>query len=352
VAKVRSPGLRIAVDAANFAHDRRGMGRIGRAVLREAASDPGVELTLLADKRRDLCSLQAEFPRALVDVPASARRRGRYDAMWYPFNGMRFDAAAPSLVTVHDVFAFTQPHPERVARWREQRPIRRVAESAARIVTGSRWSRSEIVRVLRVPAERVDVVNPSPDPFWFPALGDILPAALAGLRFVLVVGVRERRKNARVALEACARGLRGPDEVLVVAGELEPRDRIFARALALRCGEVSASDALLRALYRNASIVLVPSLAEGFGLVPIEAMACGSAVIASNATALPESTGGCALLLEPRDVVLWARAIRELLDDPGRLSALRAGAAARYAFSDRRESARKTLAILRTLAQG
>jgi glycosyltransferase involved in cell wall biosynthesis len=201
--------------------------------------------------------------------------------------------AAPSLVTVHDVFAFTQPHPERVARWREQRPIRRVAESAARIVTGSRWSRDpRSCASCGVPAERIDVVNPSPDPFWFPALGDVLPAALAGRRFALLVGVRERRKNARVALEACARALRGPDEVLVVAANSSRATAPSRERSQLRCGEVAASDALLRALYRNASAVLVPSLAEGFGLVPIEAMACGAPSIASNATALPEATGG------------------------------------------------------------
>jgi glycosyltransferase involved in cell wall biosynthesis len=343
--------MRVAVDAANFAHDRRGMGRVGRAVLREAVKHPEVALTLLAEKRRDLRSLEEQFPSARVASPTTARRKGRYDVVWYPFNGMRFDAAAPSLVTVHDVFAFSQPHLERVARWREQTPIRRTAESATRIVTGSNWSRAEIVRVLGVPADRIDIVNPSPDPFWFPALGDILPPGLAGQKFALVVGVRERRKNARVALEACARALRGPGELLVIAGELEPRDRAFAKALGVRCGEVAASDLLLRALYRNAAVVLVPSFAEGFGLVPIEAMACGAAVIASNTTALPEATDGHAILLDPRDVVGWARAIRELLDDESSAAALRARAAARFAFSDRNQSARKTVAILRELAQ-
>jgi alpha-1,3-rhamnosyl/mannosyltransferase len=350
MASAATSRIRVAVDAANFAHDRRGMGRVGRAVLREAAKDPDIAVTLLAEKRRDLRSLEEQFPGASVAAPSTARRKGRYDVVWYPFNGMRFDAAAPSLVTVHDVFAFSQPHLERVARWREQTPIRRTAESATRIVTGSHWSRAEIVRVLGVPADRIDIVNPSPDPFWFPALGDILPAGLAGRRFALVVGVRERRKNARVALEACARALNG-DELLVIAGELEPRDRAFAKALNVRCGEVAASDLLLRALYRHAGVVLVPSFAEGFGLVPIEAMACGAAVIASNTTALPEATDGHAILLDPRDVVGWARTIRELFDDESLAASLRARAAARFAFADRSQAARKTVAILRALAR-
>jgi len=345
-------GLRLAVDAANFAHDWRGMGRIGRSVLHEAAKDEGIELTLLADKRPDVRSLREQFPSAAVEPPSTAARRRHYDAVWYPFNGMRFEAAAPSLVTLHDVFAFTQPHPERVARWREQAPIRNAARAAARLVTVSAWSRAEIVRVLGIAAERIEIVSPSPDPFWFPALGDVLPAQLAGRRFALLVGVRERRKNARLALEACARALRGSNEVLVVVGELDDRDRAFARALQLRCGEIAASDELLRALYRNASAVLVPSFAEGFGLVAVEAMACGAPVVAADAAALPEATDGVALLLDPHDVIAWTQAIRELFDDGAAASALRARAAARFAFGDRRAPGRRTLAIVREMARG
>jgi len=119
----------------------------------------------------------------------------------------------------------------------------------------------------------------------------------------------------------------------------------------VRCAEVAASDELLRALYRNASAVLVPSLAEGFGLVAVEAMACGAPVVAADAAALPEATEGLALLLDPCDVGAWAQAIRELFDDEGLASGLRARAAARFAFSDRSGSARRTLAILRELAR-
>jgi len=340
----------LAVDGANLAHDRRGMGRLARGVLRAVAERGDVAVVLLADRRAHRRALAEEFPYP-VAATATAARAGRYDVVWYPFNGMRYRAAAPALVSVHDAFAFTAAHREPIARWREQRPIRRAARTATRLLTISTWARDELVRTLGVSVERIAVIHPSPDPFWFPADGDALPPGIAGSRYALFVGPGEARKNVRLAIEACARALRAPDELLVIAGTLAPRDRTFARTLGLRAGEIDASDATLRALYRNAEVVLVPSLAEGFGLVAIEAMACGAAVIAADATALPEATGGAALLLDPHDPRLWAGSVRALFDEPQRLAALRERAATRFAFADRTAYGRATLALLRDLAR-
>jgi glycosyltransferase involved in cell wall biosynthesis len=340
---------RLAVDAANLSRDRRGMGRLARAVLRAAQTDPSLEIVLLASGS-EARELRAEFPGARIAAPRTARRPGRYDVAWFPFNGMRFAVAAPSLVTIHDAFAFTEAHRERVARYREQAPIRRAARDATRILTDSAWSRGEIARELRVPPERIVVVRPEPDMFWQPGSGDALPAALEGADFALVVGVREPRKNALVAIEACARAFRSPRETLVIVGELPAPLRARAQALHLNCGEIVASDAMLRALYRRARVVLVPSTAEGFGLVAVEALACGAAVLAANAGALPEATGGAALLLDPHDVDAWTRAIRELFDDGARVAALQAAARARFAERDRDAAAAAVLALLRDLA--
>ena len=327
------------------------MGRLARAVLREALADAALELTLLAERGRDGRALATEYPKARIRWPITAQLSGSYEAVWYPFNGMRFPCSAPSLVTMHDVFAFTEPHAERVARYREQAPIERAARHATRILTDSFWSRREIVRALGVSRERITVVHPAPDAFWFPKSGDVLPAPIADHKFALLVGVRERRKNARMALDACARAFAGSrDKMLVIVGELAPDDRAYARTLGFSCGEIAAGDALLRALYRKANVVLVPSLAEGFGMVAVEALACGAPVVAANAAALPEATDGAALLLDPRDVAGWARAIRELCDDDVRADAMRAGAVARFASSDRTRAARETLALLRHVA--
>ena len=350
---MNAPALRVAVDAANLARDRRGMGRLARPVVVALRDDPAFALTLLAAKDADARALRAAFPGAAVRPPKTARRAGTYDAVWFPFNGMRFSVAAPALVTINDAFAFTEPHPDRIARFREQAPVRRAAREASRIATISQWSRGEIARALGLGPERIAIVVPAPDPFWFPDPDDrAVPEGLRGRRFALLVGPREARKNARLALAACARALHGADEWLAVAGELSDADRAYARSLGLRCGEIAASDAGLRSLYRNAAAVLVPSLAEGFGLPVAEALACGAPVLAAATSALPEAAGGAALLLDPHDPAAWAREVRRLLDDPAAAAAARARAAARFAGSDRAEPIRRVLHLIRETARG
>jgi glycosyltransferase involved in cell wall biosynthesis len=322
------------------------MGRIARPVVRAACDDPTLALTLLADGGDDRRALREEF--AGVDVRAVGRER--YDVAWFPFNGIRRAARAPAVVSIADAFAFTEPHRDPVARFREQTPIRRAARTATRVVTLSHWSRGEIARELRLPVERIDVVVPAPDAFWFPGFGDPLPEGIAGNRFALLVGAREPRKNARLAIDACARALRGPDELLVVVGSLDDADRAYARASGVRCGEIAASDAVLRALYRSARAVLVPSLAEGFGLVTVEAMACGAPVLAASTSALPEAAAGAATLLDPLDPIAWATALRELLDGCEVAEAARVRGLARVASIDRAEPARRILGLLRDVA--
>ncbi|MBD5654412.1 MAG: glycosyltransferase family 4 protein [Candidatus Eremiobacteraeota bacterium] len=343
--------VRVAVDATNLARDRRGMGRIARAVLRVAARDERTEIVLLARRRDDL-ALRAEFPALAVQRPKTARRAGRYDVVWYPFNGMRFEASAPTLVTIHDAFAFTEPHPERIARYREQAPIRRAARRATRLVTDSNWSRDEIARELHVAPARIDVALPEPDAFWSAGSGGELPPALVAQRFALIVGAGEARKNIRLAIDACARALHGPHEMLVVVGALPPPLRAYARERKLRCGEIAASDVMLRTLYRRARVVLVPSLGEGFGLIAVEALACGAPLLAARAGALPEAVGDAAPLLDPNDPELWARAVRRIFDDDAHEADLRAAAVARFMSRDRDAGAARTLRLLHDLARG
>jgi glycosyltransferase involved in cell wall biosynthesis len=340
---------RLAIDAANLAHDHRGMGRVVRPIVHAALDDPRFAVTFLA-QRKQYEALRTEFGRGIrLRATNTARRRGLYDVVWLPFNGMRFACAAPTLVTIYDVFAFTEPARGVVARWREQAPIRRAARRATRVVTISRWSAEQIVSVLHVDPQRIVVVPPRPDPFFFPGSGDSLPPNLRGRRFVLFVGGPEQRKNAATLIEACAKALRAPDELLAVVGNLSAADEQRLRAYGVPFVRLRADDVLLRALYRNAALVAVPSRAEGFGLVAAEAMACGAPVIAANAAALPETTGDAALLVDPENVDAWAVAIRRMLDDSGESATWSSRAKTRYAVSGQERTIQATLSELLTL---
>lgn len=289
--------LRLGVDAFNLAADQRGMGRFVRTMLERLERSGEVEIVQILR----LPNGAAVTPR---DLPAL-----RLDAVWYPWNGMRFAPHAPSIVTIHDPFAFTYPHRNLVARWREQAPIRRAIRRADCIFTVSHWTARELQRLFGTPVDRLRAVPHGIEPFWHPV------SASAHAPYMLFVAGPEPRKNAALLFEAYdaafARG--GPQ--LVVAGILSTADETRFAAMQAPRRRVSPSDEALRELYSGAVAVLVPSLAEGFGLPVIEAMACGAPVLASDATALPEAADGAALLLPPRAARPWKDALERIAGD-------------------------------------
>ena len=323
------------------------MGRVARPAIRAALADPAFEVTLLTDGAA--ASLHGEFPNARVARVRTIARAGRYDVVWFPFNGMPRRSAAPAVVTVHDTFAFAYPHPGRIARFREQAPIRRAAREATRLIAVSHYTRDALAATLR-PNAPIDVVRSAPDPYFTRGDDAPLPPPLESIRFALVVGARETRKNVRLALDACAT-LRAPHEALVIVGTLDARERERARRRNRPAGEITPSDAMLRALYRRARVVLVPSLAEGFGLVAVEAMACGAPVYAASGSALEEACDGAATVLDPHDVDAWSTAIRSIFDDDELAASLRARASARFDGPDRTTHARRVLDIVRDVAR-
>ncbi len=125
--------------------------------------------------------------------------------------------------------------------------------------------------------------------------------------------------------------LRAPDERLIVVGDIADGAKALLEARNVPHAIVRADDAALRALYRQAALVAVPSLAEGFGLVAVEAMACGAPVLAANRASLPEAAGGAALLIDARDPAAWAAAIRRVFDEPEYRAQLAAASLRRFA---------------------
>jgi len=331
----------LAVDAFNLATDRRGMGRYVRSILSGMRALGQNNIRLVVRSRHKAQGLEREFDLPVME-PRDMRSR-RAGVVWYPWNGMRFDPDAPSIVTIYDPFAFTFPHTNFIARLREQKPIRRAVRKADAIVTISEWSAGELRRMFGIDARRLAIVPPALEPFWHP----VPPPRET--EYVLFVAGPEKRKNASLLFEAFEDAFEGGRVELIVAGALNARDRGSLRKMCARKQHVMPSDQELRTLYSGALAVAVPSLAEGYGLPVIEAMACGAPVIASSASALPEAAAAAALLVAPDDRTAWSTALQRLAAGPKLRAELRIAGLARIAAIDPFAPARNLLEIARKL---
>ncbi|MBV8530576.1 MAG: glycosyltransferase family 4 protein [Candidatus Eremiobacteraeota bacterium] len=348
------PPLRLAVDARVIAEDTRGIGRYARAVLRRLVARDDVELTLLAD---------APFPRRHASAYARAlgsraffvhsRVDAAHDVLWHPANGTFFPSAIPNVATIHDAVPFRFPDPDPARREHAQRPFLRSARTAARVIAVSGFGRSEVHELLGVPLERIDVVEHGVDPTFTPGAAQPLPAGLIEGRFLLFVGdpIGEPRKNFGLLYEAYRRAWpAGDGPVLAAAGPRAPdlRGVVHVGNLDddLHAGEAGA----LRACYRGALALTLASYHETFGMPLLEAMACGTPVVASSASSLPEIAGDAALYAPPHDVDAWADALRRIVDNARLRERLRAAGLARSARFSWETSAQRHLAIFRAVA--
>jgi glycosyltransferase involved in cell wall biosynthesis len=248
-------------------------------------------------------------------------------------------ASGRTVVVIHDTAALRHPEWYSPLYARYQRlmlPI--LARRAVRVITDSQFSRAELADRLEVPPESVSVVPLGVDPRFSPE-ADPEPARIAhrlDRPYVLAVGSRVARKNL-AALSEAARRLGAEGIELVTAGSGRGYMRAEAEAPVRALGYIA--DEHLPGLYAGAAAFAMPSVYEGFGLPCLEAMACGTPVVASDRTALPETCGDAALLVDPYDRTAVADAlVAAATDESVRGPLVQAGLARAARFTWRRSA--------------
>jgi glycosyltransferase involved in cell wall biosynthesis len=274
----------------------------------------------------------------------------------------------PVVVSVHDV-SFLE-HPEYFPRTRAfqlRTTVGRTVRSAAKILTVSEFSRRSILKVYGdLDEDKVVVASNAAAPEFRPLSRD---AASAYVRdrlnmpepFILSVGDLQPRKNQIGLIHAFARLVRAYPQFkhrLVLAG----KETWFAghvRSAARESGVADrirffgfVSDRDLLQLYNACDVFAFPSFYEGFGLPPLEAMACGRAVVCSNTSAMPEVVDGAAILFDPYAVDEIVRALADLLLDSGLRARMERLGLQRAAHFSWQKSAQRTLDVFREVAEG
>lgn len=370
--------LRIGLDGTPLLGQRSGVGnytgRLLAALLRE---NPEWEFLLYSN--RPLGALEPPLERAKpVYSRFSSRRlfwmhcllpatigRSRPQLCHFPNSMAPLWHKPPFVLTIHDasLFLYSQYHPPtRLLSIRLTLPL--VARRAAAIITVSHSARDNLIATLNVRPEKVHVIYEAAAARFQPVTDT---AHLDALRrkydlpeqFLLYVGTLEPRKNLRRLVRALKQihqnGFRHPLVLVGASGWKLTQLRAEIERLGMEdavcfTGYVPTED--LPGLFSLATLFVFPSLYEGFGLPPLEAMACGAPVLTSNCTSLAEVCGGGAYLVNPRDEQELASALMELLaDEEMRRDLGRRGQAHARQFSWSK-AARQTAAVYRRVLNG
>ena len=329
--------VEIAFDTSPLAQTRAGTARYIRGLLGELERTPGltVEPHRFALRGRAAVPLR-DVAWYLGALPLLARNA---DVLHCPTFRAPVRSPVPLVVTFHDLAVLR--HPETFNTWTRTYSrafLRRVAHAATRVIAVSEFTAGELVDVLAVPEGKIRVIPNAVGP-PFTATGD----AVEG-NYVLAVSTLEPRKNLGALVEGFRRANLNGYELRVVGargwGDVKPVPRAGVRWL----GEVS-DDELAR-LYRGARCAAYVSLYEGFGLPVLEAMACGTPVVAADLPPIHEFARGV-VTVDPHDADAIAAGLGEALARGDELGREGRQAAAAYDWA---RVARETIGVYREVA--
>src|SRR5579883_1977561 len=300
-----------------------------------------------------------------VPVPVDALT-GAADVFHFPDFALPPVRRGATVVTVHDLSFLLVPEcADQRLRLHLEKVVPLSVREADFVCADSENTRNELTTLLDVAPGRVEVVYGGVDHRFFPITD---PSALEATRqkyglsfpYIFYMGTIEPRKNLGRLLQAYTlfrQRFRFPHRLVIAGGlgwlyqeVLRDIDQLAAEQKVIFLGRVPDDD--LPALYSLCDLFVFPSLYEGFGLPPLEAMACGRAVVCSNTSSLPEVVGDAGVLVSPYDVDGLAEAVAELLEDPARRAALGQRGIERARQFSWHEAARRTLAIYHRLVGG
>ena len=365
--------MRIGIDARMVHYSEGGIGQYIVRLVQALARVDGDDHFFLFQSRRDGRSLvnQPNFQRRDLWTPSHHRLEQwtlplelamlDMDVLHSPDFIPPFRSQVGSVITIHDLAFLLYPQfltPE-AARYYGQ--IDQAVHRADHIVAVSESTRDDIMRLLGVPEERITVIYEAANPLCRPMDREEVSIGLKKHYnitgdYLLFVSTIEPRKNLPNLLRAFRQLVnRGREESLLVVGRkgwLFEEDMEVTECLGLTdrvrfLGRVEAEKLVL--LYNGARALVYPSFYEGFGLPPLEAMACGTPAVVSNVSSLPEVVGDAALQVDPDDEDGIAAAMEKVLEDEElRRSLIHRGLERSSRFSWER-AARETLQVYRGL---
>lgn len=292
-----------------------------------------------------------------------AARKQKVDLLHIPYFAPPLFPRIPTVVTIHDVLAMRLPAYQPNSKVKAYTNlIARSAQRSSHIIAPSIHAKQDIIEMLKIPAERIRVIYEAAGSEYQPITDpDTLATARAryglGRRYVFYLGGLDQRKNILQLVRAFARlyaQVEDPELQLLIAGNpdknkgpLFPDPRPIATELGISKQIVYSyiEEEDKPTLYSDASLFVFPSLYEGFGLDPLEAMSCGAPVVCSNRTSLPEVVGEAALSIDPDNLQELVDAMYRVLTNTELEAELRARSRQQAKRFDWHKTAEQTLAV-------
>lgn len=337
--------MSIYVDVSAAVHRRAGLGRYAESLTRALLPILGDRLALFYNREQGIDPLEG-----LESLPARTMALGYKPwrmLIWWgqlgriPFNRLvpqaqLFHATehllmplrnVPTILTVHDlIFRHLPEHHKALNRWYLNLTMPLYCRRADHIIAVSEATRRDLINSYQLPPEKITVIYEAAAPRFRPQSPEVVALAKTRYklpdRYLLYVGTIEPRKNLSRLLHVWEK-LYQKQEVppLVIVGKRGWLSGDFFAALehspahksVLLTGYVRDTD--LPAIYAGATAFVFPSLFEGFGFPPLEAMACGTPVACSNVSSLPEVVGDAALTFSPMNTDAMAESLRRIVKD-------------------------------------